>query len=78
MSLLLAGLGFGQTIDAKNESRPDAGDDALAPLAGGVPLIVREKDTDPEEAATLFWRLARIRSVWQSLWRAHRDELVSV
>ena len=44
IGLLPAGLSFGQTTDAKNESRPDAGDDALARLPSGPPLTAREEE----------------------------------
>jgi hypothetical protein len=44
ISLLAPGLGFGQATETKNESRPNAGDDALIPLAGGPPLTPREEE----------------------------------
>src|SRR3981189_2673033 len=38
-------LSYGQaTTVSKNESRPNAGDDALVPLTGGPPLTVREEE----------------------------------
>ena len=38
-------LSYGQaTTVSKNESRPNAGDDALGPLTGGPPLTVREEE----------------------------------
>ncbi len=38
-------LSYGQaTTVSKNESRPNAGDDALIPLAGGPPLTAREEE----------------------------------
>jgi hypothetical protein len=38
-------LSYGQaTTVSKNESRPNAGDDALVPLAGGPPLTAREEE----------------------------------
>ena len=37
-------LGYGQATTVKNESRPNAGDDALIPLAGGPPLTPREEE----------------------------------
>ena len=40
----LAGLCYGQRTDAKNESRPDASDNALAPLAGGPSLAARKEE----------------------------------
>lgn len=44
ISLLLPELGFGQATETKNESLPDAGDDALIPLTGGAPLTAREEE----------------------------------
>ena len=44
ISLLPLGLGFGQATEMKNESRPNAGDDALIPLTGGPPLTAREEE----------------------------------
>jgi hypothetical protein len=44
ISLLLPGLGFGQTTETNNELRPNAGDDALIPLTGGPPLTAREEE----------------------------------
>jgi hypothetical protein len=37
-------LSYGQTTTVKNESQPDAGDDALIPLTGGPPLTAREEE----------------------------------
>src|SRR5205814_4489497 len=38
-------LSYGQaTTVSKNESRPNAGDDALGPLTGGPPLTPREEE----------------------------------
>jgi hypothetical protein len=44
ISLLLPGLGFGQATETKNESRPNAGDDALITITGGPPLTAREEE----------------------------------
>ncbi len=42
---LSTALSYGQATTAlKNESRPNAGDDALVPLTGGPPLTVREEE----------------------------------
>jgi hypothetical protein len=44
ISLLLPGPGFGQATETKNESQPNAGDDALIPLTSGPPLTAREEE----------------------------------
>jgi hypothetical protein len=44
ISLLPAGFGFGQTMEIKNESRPDAGEDILIPMADDPPLTAREEE----------------------------------
>jgi hypothetical protein len=44
IGLFPAGFCYGQTTDAKNESRPDASDNALAPLTDGPPLTAREEE----------------------------------
>src|SRR5882757_5832032 len=42
---LSTALSYGQaTTVSKNEPRPNAGDDALIPLAGGPPLTAREEE----------------------------------